>query len=64
MKQRSVIVKKLAAEFGATFVPLQEMLENAAAKANDNLKILRDGVHPTLLGAQLIADQWLKTVDL
>ena len=64
VKQRSVIVKKLAAEFGATFVPLQEMLENAAAKANDNLKILRDGVHPTLLGAQLIADQWLKTVDL
>lgn len=35
-----------------------------AAKAGDNLKILRDGVHPTLLGAQIIADQWLKIVDL
>ena len=64
VKQRGVIVKKLAAEFDATFVPLQQLLEEAAAKANDNLKILRDGVHPTLLGAQLIADQWLKTVDL
>ena len=64
VKQRSIIVKKLAAEFGATFVPLQELLENASAKANDNLKILRDGVHPTLLGSQLIADQWLKIVDL
>lgn len=64
VKQRGIIVKKLAAEFGATFVPLQQLLEDAAAKAGDNLKILRDGVHPTLLGAQIIADQWLKTVDL
>jgi len=40
------------------------VLEKAAAKANDNLKILRDGVHPTLAGAQIIADQWLKYVEL
>ena len=64
VKQRGEIVKKLAAEFDATFVPLQQQLEDAAAKAGDNLKILRDGVHPTLLGAQIIADQWLKIVDL
>ena len=64
VKQRGEIVKKLAAEFDATFVPLQQLLEDAAAKAGDNLKILRDGVHPTLLGAQIIADQWLKIVDL
>ncbi len=61
---RGVIVKKLAAEFDATFVPLQQLLEDAAAKAGDNLKILRDGVHPTLAGAQIIADQWLKYVEL
>ncbi|MBE6363535.1 MAG: lysophospholipase [Lentisphaerae bacterium] len=61
---RGVIVKKLAAEFDAVFVPLQNVLEKAAAKANDNLKILRDGVHPTLAGAQIIADQWLKYVEL
>lgn len=64
VKQRGEIVKKLAAEFDATFVPLQQLIEDAAAKAGDNLKILRDGVHPTLLGAQIIADQWLKIVDL
>lgn len=64
VRQRGTIVKKLAEEFGATFVPLQQLLEDAAAKAGDNLKILRDGVHPTLLGAQIIADQWLKIVDL
>ena len=64
VRQRGTIVKKLAEEFGVTFVPLQQLLEDAAAKAGDNLKILRDGVHPTLLGAQIIADQWLKIVEL
>ena len=64
MKQRSRIVKKLASEFNAVFVPLQTLLEEAAAKAGDNLVILRDGVHPTLAGAQIIADQWLKYVEL
>ena len=62
--QRSRIVEKLASEFGAVFVPLQKVLEEAAAKAKDNLKILRDGVHPALAGAQIIADQWLKFVEL
>ena len=61
---RGQIVKKLAAEFNAAFVPLQKALEAAAAKADDNLRILRDGVHPTLAGAQIIADQWLKNVEL
>ena len=64
VNQRSEVVQKLAAEFDATFVPLQEALEQAAAKAKNNLKILRDGVHPTLAGAQIISDQWLKFVEL
>ena len=62
--ERGRIVKKLASEFDAVFVPLQKELEAAAARANDNLKILRDGVHPTLAGSQIIADQWLKYVEL
>ena len=61
---RGEIVKRLAADFDATFVPLQAALEAAAALAKDNLKILRDGVHPTLAGAQIISDQWLKCVEL
>ena len=61
---RGEIVKRLAADFDATFVPLQAALEEAAALAKDNLKILRDGVHPTLAGAQIISDQWLKYVEL
>ena len=62
--QRSEVVQKLAKEFDATFVPLQQALSDAARRAGDNLKILRDGVHPALAGAQIISDQWLKTVEL
>jgi lysophospholipase L1-like esterase len=61
---RGEVVRKLAKEFNAVFVPLQQELSAAAERAGDNLKILRDGVHPTLTGSQIIADQWLKTVDL
>lgn len=64
VKQRGEIVKKLASEFNAVFVPLQAVLEEAAEKAGDNLVILRDGVHPTLAGSQIIANQWLKYVEL
>jgi len=61
---RGEVVRKLAKEFNAVFVPLQQVLSEAAERAGDNLKILRDGVHPTLTGSQIIADQWLKTVNL
>ena len=62
--ERGEVVRKLAAEFDAQFVPLQEALSEAAKRAGNNLKILRDGVHPALAGAQIISDQWLKTVKL
>lgn len=60
MKERQEVVRGLAAEYGAVFVPLQQMLIEAAKKAGAPEKILGDGVHPTLLGHQLIADAWLK----
>lgn len=61
---RGRIVEKLAAEFDAVFVPLQDVLNEAAEKAGDKFKILWDGVHPTLVGAQIISDQWLKYVEI
>ncbi|HJH06028.1 MAG TPA: SGNH/GDSL hydrolase family protein [Victivallis vadensis] len=60
MKERQEVVRGLAAEYSAVFVPLQQMLIEAAKKAGAPEKILGDGVHPTLLGHQLIADAWLK----
>ncbi|WP_068498437.1 SGNH/GDSL hydrolase family protein [Paenibacillus kribbensis] len=56
------LVRQLADEFGAVFVPLQGMLNEAATKA-DASYWLHDGVHPTAVGNQLIADQWIDVVQ-
>ncbi len=60
---RGKTVRGLAEKYGARFLPLQEML-NKAAKKFGGPEVLADGVHPTLLGHQLIADAWLKAVKL
>lgn len=56
------IVRQLADEFGAVFVPLQSMLNEAATQA-DASYWLHDGVNPTAVGHQLIADQWIDIVQ-
>ena len=56
---RGEVVKKAAADFGAVFIPLQEKF-NALAEMTSMDYCLRDGVHPTPAGHQLIADEWLK----
>ncbi|MDN4082441.1 SGNH/GDSL hydrolase family protein [Paenibacillus polymyxa] len=56
------IVRQFADKYGAVFVPLQSMLNEAATKA-DASYWLHDGVHPTAVGHQLIADQWIDIVQ-
>ncbi|MFD1953498.1 SGNH/GDSL hydrolase family protein [Paenibacillus thailandensis] len=56
------VVRGLAAEFGAVFVPVQQQLNEACVVA-DASYWLYDGVHPTAAGHQLIANQWLKAVQ-
>jgi len=54
-------VRELAAEYGATFVPLQHLFHEANQRA-DAAYWLWDGVHPTAAGHHLIANQWLSVV--
>lgn len=54
------VVKKLAKEYSLYFLPLQEMLNNAAATTENKAYYLVDGVHPSPEGAKLIAAEWLK----
>lgn len=54
-------VRELAEQFGAVFVPLQEVLDKACQRA-DASYWLWDGVHPTAAGHELIARQWLSVV--
>ncbi len=56
------VVREIAQEFGCIFVPLQAMFEEQAAKAPEGY-LIWDGIHPTMIGHELITRQWLKTVE-
>ncbi len=62
-REYAKVVKKLAEEFCAVFVPLQDKLDEAAAKYGAE-NFLYDGVHPAIGGAALISDEWLKAFRL
>ena len=63
LDEKRAVVARLAAEFGAAFVPLQSLL-TAAAEKYGAAAIAQDGVHPTPLGHRLIADAWLEASGL
>ncbi len=54
--------KEIAEEYGAVFVPLQDMFDEYA-KHTDIFKLIWDGVHPTTGGHQLIARRWKECVE-
>ena len=58
VKERGKIVKKLAEEFHALFLPCQSILDKALERAPKEFW-LRDGMHPNPAGHQLLADAWL-----
>lgn len=59
VRQRAEVVKALAKEFDAGFIPLQSIFEAASQRA-PMAHWAADGVHPTPAGHQLIADAWLE----
>lgn len=50
--------EKVAREKGCIFVPLQKMFSEKAERDGAET-YLYDGIHPTIAGAKLIADEWL-----
>ena len=58
--ERGEVVRELAAKYNAIFIPCQQIINDAAAKAGAFELILRDGVHPSVMGHQVLADAWLK----
>jgi lysophospholipase L1-like esterase len=63
INQRQQIVKRLAAEFDAVFVPFQNALDTAVNTAPPSYW-LGDGVHPTAAGHYLLAQVWLESVGI
>ena len=59
---RAAAAKRVAEKFGAKFIPLQEKFD-AACRLMPPAYWLRDGVHPTEAGHELIAREWMKAFE-
>jgi lysophospholipase L1-like esterase len=59
VKEYAKVVEKLAKEYDAIYIPLQERFDKVAEKYGAEA-YLSDGVHPAIAGVQLIADEWVK----
>ncbi len=63
LDEKRSVVARLAAEFGARFLPLQVLLAEAA-EDHGAAALAQDGVHPTEMGHRIIADAWLEIAGL
>ena len=55
---RRQVVKEIAGEYTALFLPAQSIFDEAAKRA-EYTYWLKDGVHPTSAGHKLLADAWI-----
>jgi lysophospholipase L1-like esterase len=60
---RQEAARRIAAEFGATYIPLQDYFNQSAAKFPPDAYWLWDGIHPMPNGHELIAREWIKQVS-
>lgn len=56
------IVRKIAADYHAIFIPLQNVFEEAFRRVSQSYWIW-DGIHPTVAGHGLITLAWLRTAE-
>ena len=54
--------RAVAYKYNAVFVPLQDVFDDFKSKY-DIFEATWDGIHPTVLGHQLIADRWIECVE-
>jgi lysophospholipase L1-like esterase len=62
MKEYQAAARKMADEFNAIWVPFQEVFDEAVKHAPATYWTA-DGVHPSMAGAQLMAEAWLRSVE-
>jgi lysophospholipase L1-like esterase len=62
MKERQEIVAKLARKYHAALVRFQRAFDKACERAPAEHWIW-DGIHPTYSGHQIMADEWVRTVQ-
>jgi lysophospholipase L1-like esterase len=62
VQKRQPILKHIAEKYNAVYVPLQDAFNKASEKAPPDHWIW-DGIHPMPAGHELIAREWIKTVN-
>lgn len=62
LKEYQTVAKNIANEFNAVWVPYQKVF-NEALKYAPATYWTADGVHPSMAGAQLMAETWLRAVE-
>jgi lysophospholipase L1-like esterase len=62
LQKRQAAVARLAAKYHAALVHYQKAFDDACRRAPADYWIW-DGIHPTYSGHQIMADEWLRTVD-
>jgi lysophospholipase L1-like esterase len=62
----AVIVKQIAKDYHAVYLPFQEMFDKKMKKYPElpDTYWIWDGVHPTPAGHRLMADMWIKYVKM
>lgn len=55
--------ERTAKKHGCNYIKLQKLFDDAAKKSGANNYWLRDGVHPTNFGHELIKREWLKAFE-
>lgn len=58
LAERSEIVRAIASDFNATWVPYQKAFDQALGRFSV-AELAPDGVHPSLIGHSLMAENWL-----
>lgn len=61
--KRRWAAKRIAEKYNLTFIPLQDIFTKANSDAPEMGYWLRDGVHPTPAGHELIKREWLKAFE-
>ncbi len=62
MKKYQAAAKRISDDFDAIWVPFQKVYDEAVKHAPGKYWTA-DGVHPSMAGAQLMAEAWLKAVE-
>lgn len=60
--KRAQKAKAVAEKYNLFFIPLQSKFDEVS-KTTENTYWLRDGVHPTAMGHEIIKREWLKVFD-